>query len=485
MPGSDTGSSTMQEAPYAASTSGRDTIEATPYQSRKPSLEVVRVHSQTGSTNANIFPDPENVVEADMEKGGLAQAPPPGPPGFNPADFPDGGLEAWLVVVGGFLALFSTFGLINCVGVFLEYYVTNSLSTYSTSTVSWITSLQVFLMTGLNAVMGRLFDNYGPKYLLIIGTVVYVFGLMMLSLSTEFYQIILTQGVVAPIGMSAIFNSATNSVMGWFFRRRAAALGIMVSGSSLGGVLLPIMVNHLIPEVGFPWTMRILGFMFLALCGVACATVKSRLPPRSKPLVVGDYIRPLRELPFLMVVIGGFFSFWGLFLPFNYLQLQAQEEGISPTLVPYLLPILNTLSIPGRILPGIVGDKVGRYNVMILISGLSGVITLALWIPGHTAGATIAYGAVFGFSSGGFISLMPACVAQISDLREIGTRTGVAFLFAALGALTGSPIGGAILAAQGGGYLGLQLFSGVVMLVGMCFFAVSRWLQVGFKMVKV
>ncbi|KAH9985673.1 MFS general substrate transporter [Xylariaceae sp. FL0662B] len=484
----------MQEVPYAASTSGRDTIEATPYQSRKASLDdekaagcsIARVPSQAGSTNAQHVPDPENVVEADMEKGGLAPPPaPPAPGGLNPADFPDGGLAAWLVVLGGFLALFCTFGLINCVGVFLQYYVTGPLSHYSTSSVSWITSLQVFLMTGLNAVMGRLFDNYGPRYLLLIGTVVYVFGLMMLSLSTEFYQVILTQGIVAPVGMSAIFNAATNSVMGWFWRRRAAALGIMVSGSSLGGVVLPIMVNHLIPEVGFPWTMRILGFMFLALCGVACATVKARLPPRPKPLVVADYARPLREPAFLCVVLGSFFAFWGLFLPFNYLELQAQQEGVDPKLVPYLLPILNSLSIPGRILPGIVGDKLGRFNVMILISGLSGVITLALWIPGKTAGATIAYGAVFGFASGGFISLAPACVAQISDLREIGTRTGVMFLFSALGALTGSPIGGAILARQGGAYLGLQLFSGVAMVMGMCLFALSRWLQVGFKMVKV
>lgn len=89
-----------------------------------------------------------------MEKGGQAPPPPSGPPpGFNPADFPDGGLEAWLVVAGGFCALFSTFGLINCVGVFVNYYVQYPLSNYSASTVSWITSLQVFMMSGLNAVV--------------------------------------------------------------------------------------------------------------------------------------------------------------------------------------------------------------------------------------------------------------------------------------------------------------------------------------------
>lgn len=83
-------------------------------------------------------------------------APPSGPPGFSPADFPDGGLEAWLVVAGGFCALFSTFGLVNCVGVFVNYYVEGPLSNYSSSTVSWITSLQVFMMSGLNAIVSAL-----------------------------------------------------------------------------------------------------------------------------------------------------------------------------------------------------------------------------------------------------------------------------------------------------------------------------------------
>ncbi|KAI1768380.1 MFS general substrate transporter [Hypoxylon sp. FL1150] len=460
----------------------KDIAQPSPYESR-PSLNRIPSH---GSTNANMYPEPENVIEAEIEKGPAPQPPAGGPPpGFAPADFPDGGVEAWLVVAGGFCALFSTFGLVNCVGVFVTYYLEGPLSNYSSSTVTWITSIQVFMMTGLNAVMGRLFDSYGPRWLLIVGTLVYIFGLMMLSLSTEYYQIILSQGIVSAVGMSAVFNSAMNSVIGWFLKKRAAALGIMVSGSSLGGVVLPIMMNHLISQIGFPWTMRAIGFMFLAMCGFACATVKSRLPPRKKPFNVLDYVRPLREPAFACVVCGGFFFFWGMFLPFNYIELQATDQGIDASIIPYLLPILNAVSIPGRILPGFLGDRFGRYNIMIFISGLSGIITLALWVPGKSTATTVVYGAVFGFASGGFISLLPACIAQISDLREIGTRTGIAFLAAALGALTGSPIGGAIVSAQNGSFLGLQLFCGIVMALSMLWFIASRTIQVGFKYAKV
>jgi MFS family permease len=166
---------------------------------------------------------------------------------------------------------------------------------------------------------------------------------MMVSLSTEYYQFFLSQSIVASIGSSAVFNASMSSLVTWFFRRRAAAFGIMVSGSSLGGVILPIMMDKMIKSVGFPWMMRTMAFMFLVLLGIACFTVKSRLPPRPRPFIFMEYLNGLRELPILITVSGFFLFMWGMFLPFNYVLLQAQAAGMSETLIPYLLPILNAV----------------------------------------------------------------------------------------------------------------------------------------------
>lgn len=179
--------------------------------------------------------------------------------------------------------------------------------------------------------------------MLIGGTIVYVFGLMMVSLSTTYYQFFLSQSVVAAIGSSAVFTACMNSVVSWFFRRRATAFGIMVSGSSLGGVVLPIMLDRMIGSVGFPWAIRAVGFLMLALCTVAALTVRSRLPPRPRPLVVGEYFAGFREPAFALLLLGNFMFFWGMFLPFNYIILQAQQQGMDPRLVPYLLPIINAV----------------------------------------------------------------------------------------------------------------------------------------------
>ena len=80
----------------------------------------------------------QTAQEPDLEKA--EQKKPPG--GIDPASFPDGGLEAWLVVSGGFACLFSSFGWINAIGVFQTEWEKNQLRSYSPSDISWIPSLE-------------------------------------------------------------------------------------------------------------------------------------------------------------------------------------------------------------------------------------------------------------------------------------------------------------------------------------------------------
>lgn len=60
-------------------------------------------------------------------------------------------------------------------------------------------------------VVGKLFDKYGPRYLIIVGTFLHVFGLMMASISTQYYQLLLSQGVCSAIGVAAIFQPGKNT----------------------------------------------------------------------------------------------------------------------------------------------------------------------------------------------------------------------------------------------------------------------------------
>ncbi|KAK2777178.1 hypothetical protein FQN52_003203 [Onygenales sp. PD_12] len=427
------------------------------------------------SSDISNLRDPEKSLngEKDAEKGQPTQAPPSNP--MDPSSFPDGGLEAWTVVFGGFCALFVSFGWINCIGIFQDYYQEHLLSSYAPSTIAWIPSLESSMMLATAPFCGKIFDSYGPRYLLLAGTILHVFGLMMTSISTSYYQILLAQGICSPIGAGAVFYPAINSTATWFFKKRAYALGIVASGSSLGGVILPIMVERLVTRIGYAWTMRVCAFTILGLCVIANLTIKSRIPPNPKPFKLTDFTSPFKEMPFLLTTIASWLFFWGIFLPFTFIISTGRAYGMSPNLTGYVIPIVNAASIFGRTLPSYIADRLGRFNTMIITGYLSAILVLAVWLPARGTVPILIFGGLYGFTSGTFVSLGPALIAQISDVRQIGVRTGSMFFFTSLASLTGNPIGGALVGnISQPTFWKMQVFSGVVMLAGSTFFVLAR-----------
>lgn len=98
--------------------------------------------------------------------------------------YPEGGLQAWLVVFGAFCALGAVFGIINTSAVFESYLKKHQLSEYSESQIGWIFSLYLFLVFFIGIQVGPIFDAYGPRLLVITGSLLMVASLMFLSIST-------------------------------------------------------------------------------------------------------------------------------------------------------------------------------------------------------------------------------------------------------------------------------------------------------------
>ncbi|KAF4629728.1 hypothetical protein G7Y89_g8415 [Cudoniella acicularis] len=380
---------------------------------------------------------------------------------------PEGGTKAWLCLLGASTALFVSFGWVNCIALFQAEYETNQLKQYSSSTVSWIPSMEFFFMLFMSPLSGRLFDNYGPRLPIAIGTFMHVFGLMMTSLSTEYYQFALSQSVCSGIGASLVFTPAMTASMTYFRKNRALAGGLTIAGSSLGGVVFPLMAAHLIPKIGFPWTMRVCAFLILGLLLITNLTISSFLPHAPRPFTLSAYIRPLRETNFMIMCISSFFLYWGMFVPFDYLVIAAIDYGVLPAMAFNLIPILNGTSFIGRTVPSLLADKLGRFNVMIFVVLFSMIVILGLWLSARSEGAIIAFAALFGIGSGACIGLGPVLIMGISPMKEVGYRMGTVFAIAGIGALTSPPIGGATAATSGGIYSYACVFSGVNYFISM------------------
>ncbi|OBT38673.1 hypothetical protein VE00_10908 [Pseudogymnoascus sp. WSF 3629] len=444
-----------------------------------PMSRVEYSDTRTLAANQHASPPPSASTsnENDYEK---AEAP---PTAVTFGDAPDGGAAAWLTVLGAWCISFCTFGWINSVGTFQDYYERELLKEYSASTIAWIPSMQIFFMFAMGPIVGMTHDHYGPRNIILFGSFLHVFGVMMASISSEYYQVMLSQGVCSAIGVACIFQPALSCVGGWFSKKRGAAYGALSTGSSLGGVIFPIMVNRLIKEVGYGWAMRISGFLILGLLIVANLTTRSRLPPHPHSPTKEELMRPFKEPMMLLVTAGTALLTFGIFIPVTYLVVEATASGMSAELAQYLIPILNTGSLFGRAVSGILAVKVGVYNTFIVVCYATGIFLLALWVPGTTNAAIVAFAVLFGFSSGAYVSLVPGLIAEISPPREIGFRTGLMFLALSVGGLTTGPMAGAILAKENGDFLGMKIFAGVFVMVGTTGVLVARLYETGFKLV--
>ncbi|CAO1635491.1 unnamed protein product [Sympodiomycopsis kandeliae] len=430
--------------------------------------------------------DPMATTAEQLEKGApsptsLDAATPSPPPGVV---IPDGGTRAWVTSAGSFISLFASFGTVNAYGAFQEYYTTQRLTNYSESLIALNGAIQLFLLYGLAAPIGRVFDAYGTKWLMRSGSFLMVFSLFMLSLCQpgQAYQYFLCQALLFGTGAALVFTPALSVNGHWFSKKRGVALGITASGSGLGGVIFPIVIQRLLPRLGWGWTVRVVAFIVLGCQIFACFAVRANLP--AKGMTRADFfkvidLRGWKDIRFVCLALGSFCIFYALFIPYFYIESSAIFVGMDKNLATYMLSIINATGIPSRLFIGFIADRTGPLNIMIPMLLLSGIFPLALWLPARGDAAIIAFSALYGLASGCFVSLVPAYIARISPPSTIGARLGSVYAFISIANLVGTPTAGALVGNKNtqADFNRLIIFTGALVLAGAGFIVLARLLE--------
>ncbi|KAJ5921447.1 monocarboxylate permease mch4 [Penicillium verhagenii] len=396
---------------------------------------------------------------------------------------PNGGSMAWLQVAGAWTIMFNVLGLLNTYGQFQTIYETDLLKTESASTIAWIGSAQFLVCYSVCIFTGPLLDTGHLHLLLGIGTVVTVFGLMMVSLCHSFYQFFLAQTIVTGIGFGLTFLPASSVVSQWFSTRTPLAIGISVTGSSIGAVIYPIMLQRLTAQIGFPWTVRIMGFIVLGTMFFAIAVMRVRVEKNARKRKVID-LRHFKDKLYLVACLSFFVSFLGLYVFYYFISLYATEvAGANENLANYMLPILNAGSFLGRLIPNWLAGRYGLMNVQIIFGVISAGLAFAL-LGIKTPGGVIAFAVVYGFVSAPYVSLPIPIVTSLSPDKSVwATRLGMSFAIIGLGALIGSPVAGAILGdSSNGNWSGLIVWCGVMFFTSAAILLTVRTMKVGFKL---
>ncbi|KAL3479646.1 major facilitator superfamily domain-containing protein [Aspergillus californicus] len=388
--------------------------------------------------------------------------------------FPDGGLHAWLVVLGSWCAMVPSMGLLNTIAVLHAWTATHQLTGYSESEIGWIFGTYAFFLYFGAAQIGPIFDSRGVLPVVVPGSIGLIISIFCFSESKEYYQILLSFSVLGGLSSCCLFTTAISAIGHWFDLRRGLATGIACTAGGLGGVFFSLIVLYVGPNLGFAWALRIIGIISTVLCVLACLLLKTRLPPNTKAGMAVDF-RALLEPNYALTTLAIWLVEFAAFIPYAYIVSYGLYVNLDQTLAYLLCVFLNVGAIPGRALPGILADKLGRFNIMSITAIGCAVSTLALWYcSGTNKGAVIAYAVLYGFWSGAAISLTPVCISQVCRMEDYGKRNGTTFTLVSLGTLTGIPMAGAIQESQGGGFNGLIIFAGVLYLAAAGMFVVAR-----------
>ncbi|KAJ9606838.1 hypothetical protein H2200_008848 [Cladophialophora chaetospira] len=370
----------------------------------------------------------------------------------------DGGRTAWIQVLGSFLINMNVYGLVNSFGDFQHFYETEYLSSYSSSAISWIGTVQGSLALFTGAIAGPIFD----------------FGHFLLVLRVA--SIMLAQGVFAGFCAGLMEVPSIALISDYFKKRTGLALGVAVSGAPIGGLVYSVVFRSVLGVAGFAWATRAVGFVVFTTLGIAMIIIKPQDSRRRKERRVSLKMEAFRQAPILCIVLVAFFVWCAMLVPYFVTPAFAVSLGMSSTTSSYLIAVLNGAQFFGRVIPAWISDYSGAANMYLAGELLTGLLGLH-WITVSTSGGLVEFLIFIGFISGMLASLGPIIVPYVCRNNEwLGTYLGVVYAAAGLGVLIGNPVA---LATVGRGgrredFLGAQLWMSLCAFVGAALFLIPR-----------
>ncbi|WPG97552.1 aspyridones efflux protein apdf [Acrodontium crateriforme] len=393
---------------------------------------------------------------------------------------PNGGTKAWTQAIMGHLVAMNTWGFLTSFGAFQTYYQSTILKTSSPSDIAWIGSFQLFLIFAVGAFAGRALDAglFRPVY--ISGCLLLLLGVFMTSLASNYWQIFLSQALCSGLGSGLMFTPSIGLVATYFSTKKVFIMAFYLTGAGTGGMVFPAVVSHLLPRIGFPSTMRVLGYIMLGTSALTISLFRTRLPPRTTgPLVEWG---AFKERTYVLYVTGMWFNFFALYFAFFYVGAYGRTIiGLPYKSAINLLITTNGVGILARLIVSLIATKwTGPINAVIPFALISAIL-LYTWTAVQSTAGLYTFAVLYGFSSNGVQGLWPGGLSSLTaDDSKLGARMGMAFTLASVALLTGPPVGGALISLNNGEYLYAQIWAGSCLVVGSCFLIAARVAKTGF-----
>ena len=351
----------------------------------------------------------------------------------------------WFVVAACFMVTFTCGEALWAFGVFfkpIEKEFGWSRALISSGYTGFVLGYAISAMAA-----GRLADKYSPRPILFLSACLAGLGVSLCSLVQSINQLRFFL-LIGGLGAGGTFSVPTSLVQRWFYKKPQAglALGVVLAGVGTGALVFSPLVNYLILNYGWRNTYLIVGILFFCTIGMSSLVVK-RSPAEITISSAGkeDIPNPVRSqsLTTAQVLLSSSFagiSFIHCSLSFAFhsvavhLVPYATDIGISSTISAVALGLIGGFSVPGRIISGIMADRVGWQKVYIISQ--FGLALFILWLSMvKTAWMLYFFVFFYGLCHGSRVSAHVGILGEFFGMRSLGEIIGITM---AIGVLIGA-----------------------------------------------
>ncbi|KAJ3899776.1 MFS general substrate transporter [Lentinula edodes] len=367
-----------------------------------------------------------------------------------------------MLLLAGSMMIFHVIGINQVFGIFQEFYTSSRSNIKDAQGQDALVSLVGSIGAGLtwsgsifmNPLIARI-DNI--KLVTFSGAFIMSLGLILASFATRIWHLYLTQALLYGLGSSMYYFPLMTLAPIYFDRHRGFAMGTILAGSGVGGLVMALVLQFLLDHYGIQWALRILGVWNLAVAVPVSMVIRHRVgyglglqsqrasQNRARTMVNNAL---LRKGTFWYQSIGAFLQAAGNVVPLYYMSSYTVSVlALSDSKGSLFVSINSGVNSLSRIAMGLLADCIGRQNTLIGGAMLSAVSVFALWYNAPQA-RFIAFVVMYGVYAGGYNALLPTTITEIYGVENYASVNGVMYFIRGLGSMFGAPIAGLILGSH-------------------------------------
>ncbi|KZF19078.1 MFS general substrate transporter [Xylona heveae TC161] len=404
------------------------------------------------------------------------------------------------IVAASFTIIFTCCGLNFAFGVYQALYETlarqpgTPFTGASPAEIDLIGTLCISLMTIGAPFVVAWAKRFSPRHVSFAGGLIFGVSLVLASFGKALWHFELTQGLLCGIGTCLSYMVAVTTAPTWFTSHRGLAMGVILSGTGVGGLVWAPALNACINSLGFRNTLRLTGAVSFALVSIASAAItweptsKARFWTENNartsradgilkvPLVD---IRVARTRKFAAQALGAIFQSAAYYTPVFFFASYARSLGYGDTAGANFIALSNACNAVGKIVIGYAADRIGRLNTLFITTLFSAIAAIGFWLPStmgdattRTQGLFVTFVIFYGIFASAYVALFPTSLIEIFGAQNFASVNGVLYMVRGMATMVGTPVGG-VLTRNTASALSPKTFEGMSILVSVLLFAAS------------